>query len=431
MAGMGSERGGFEHLTPGRRALAMGALVAAGEAIFFLPFVVARVFRPTLLDVFGLTNFELGTAFSVYGVVAMAAYFAGGFLADRYPANRLMGVALGATALGGIVLAQVPGLGTLRILFGYWGLTTIFLFWAALIRATRMWGGTDRQGSAYGVLDGGRGLFAALMASIGVAIFAAMLPGDVVTATLAERSNALVRAIWVFTGMTIAAGLLVWIAVPSDPPSEGKSRKRRLAFGFEVIRMPTVWVQALIVLCAYVGYKSSDDFGLYVRDAFGYDDVAAAQLSTISFWIRPFAALGAGLLADRMRPSRVLVLGFSVLMGGSLAIASGWLSPDPRWLIVSTVAATAVGMHSLRGVYFAVMGEANIPWAVTGSAVGVISLVGFTPDVFWGPLSGILLDRSPGAVGHQHLFAVVAGFALVGFIASLLVPRMGRADARI
>ena len=65
------------------------------------------------------------------------------------------------------------------------------------------------------------------------------------------------------------------------------------------------------MLCAYVGYKSSDDFGLYVRDAFGYDDVAAARLSTLSFWIRPFAALGAGLLADRMRPSRVLAIGFS------------------------------------------------------------------------------------------------------------------------
>ena len=218
---MASERGGFEDLPRSRRVLAMAALIAAGEAIFFLPFVVARVFRPTLLDVFGLTNFQLGTAFSVYGVVAMAAYFAGGFLADRYPPNRLMGVALGATALGGIVFAQVPGLGTLRILFGYWGLTTIFLFWAALIRATRMWGGTDRQGSAYGVLDGGRGLFAALMASVGVAIFAAMLPGDAATATLAERSDALVRAIWVFTGMTVAAGLLVWVAVPERLPCRG------------------------------------------------------------------------------------------------------------------------------------------------------------------------------------------------------------------
>jgi hypothetical protein len=40
-------------------------LIAAGEAVFLLPFVLDRVFRPTFLDVFGVTNLQLGTAFSL------------------------------------------------------------------------------------------------------------------------------------------------------------------------------------------------------------------------------------------------------------------------------------------------------------------------------------------------------------------------------
>jgi hypothetical protein len=40
-------------------------LIAAGEAIFLFPFVLARVFRPTFLDVFGVTNLQLGTVFSL------------------------------------------------------------------------------------------------------------------------------------------------------------------------------------------------------------------------------------------------------------------------------------------------------------------------------------------------------------------------------
>ena len=84
------------------RAVVIIALVAAGEVIFALPFVVARVFRPTMLEVFGLTNLEFGTAFSLYGIVAMLAYFPGGPLADRFPARYLMTVALMVTALGGI-----------------------------------------------------------------------------------------------------------------------------------------------------------------------------------------------------------------------------------------------------------------------------------------------------------------------------------------
>ena len=86
--------------TPLARALVMASLILAGEAIFGLPFALARVFRPTVLDVFGLTNLQLGAAFSLYGTVAMLSYFPGGPLADRYPARRMMSVALLSTALG-------------------------------------------------------------------------------------------------------------------------------------------------------------------------------------------------------------------------------------------------------------------------------------------------------------------------------------------
>lgn len=99
-----------------QRILAMLALVIAGETIFFLPFVLVRVFRPTLLVVFDLTNFELGTIFSAYGLVAVVAYFFGGPLADKFLPNKLMSVALASTALGGLVLATIPSLGNMKFL---------------------------------------------------------------------------------------------------------------------------------------------------------------------------------------------------------------------------------------------------------------------------------------------------------------------------
>ena len=100
-----------------RQALVMAVLVVAGEAVFLLPFVVARVFRPTFLDVFDVTNFQLGTAFALYGLVAMASYFLGGPLADRFSARRLMTLALVATACGGIVFTASPSLTVLTLLY--------------------------------------------------------------------------------------------------------------------------------------------------------------------------------------------------------------------------------------------------------------------------------------------------------------------------
>lgn len=402
-----------------RRSLIMLSLIMAGEAVFFLPFVLARVFRPTLLAVFDLTNLELGLAFSVYGVVAMGAYLLGGPLADRFAAKWLLPLALVATALGGLLLATVPPLGTLRWLYGYWGLTTILLFWASLMRATRAWGGHRTQGGAFGWLDGGRGLMAALIGTAGVALFASVLPAEQ-AATLAQRSEALRQVILLTTGLIFAVALLVGLVLPRGEavqeqaaPSWSWARLR------DVLSLPTVWLQAVIIVCAYVGYKATDDFSLYAQDVLGLNEVASAQVGTISLWVRPFAAVLAGLLADRVGISRMTLGSFGLILLGSLVLGSGWLTPNGYWLFFFTLVGASAGVHALRGLYFAIMQEGKVPMSVTGTAVGLVSVLGYTPDVFFGPLMGWLLDRTPGPLGHQQVFWVVAGFAAVGLLATL------------
>ena len=75
-------------------------LILAAESIYILPYVLARVFRPTFLDVFDLTNLELGTLFSTYGIVAFLSYLYGGILADRYSPRKLLSVSLILTSFG-------------------------------------------------------------------------------------------------------------------------------------------------------------------------------------------------------------------------------------------------------------------------------------------------------------------------------------------
>jgi len=407
----------------------MLALVTAGETVFLLPFVVARIFRPTFLDVFGLTNLQLGTAFALYGSVAMAAYFLGGPLADRFSARRLMTGALLATSLGGILFGNIPSLTLLTLLYGFWGLTTILMFWAALIRATREWGGQTDQGRAYGLLDGGRGLFVALLASISVWIFAAILPEEVASASLNQRTFALKWIIWIFTALVLGVAALVWMVVPEKETSSEVYRQNLTLAGVkQLMGRPAVWLQAIIVTCAYVGYKATDDFSLFASDAFGYHDVAAAQIGTISFWIRPIAAVGAGYLADKYSSSKITVLSFAIVILGSLVIAFGLLKPSLYWLLVMTVVTTSTGIYALRGIYFALFHEARIPMVLTGSAVGLVSVIGFTPDIFMGPLMGYLIDRSPGALGHQQVFLVLSVFALIGLIATVFFRRFNRKD---
>lgn len=410
-----------------RRVFSIAALVIAGESVFLLPFVVARVFRPTVLDVFDLTNLELGTAYSVYGIVAMAAYFFGGPLADKYPARILMTIALASTAAGGLVLMAVPSFETLMGLYAYWGVTTIALFWAPLIRATRQWGGEKEQGRAFGFLDGGRGLLAASMGLIMVLLFAGLLPADTEAATLAEKTQALRRIILVLSGMTFAAAVLVMLALPRSDPSETAANQPLSLKGVaRVAAMPTVWLQAAIILCAYAGFKAIDDFSLYANQVVGLDQVDAARAGVLSLWIRPFAAVGAGLLADRIGAATMTVSSFTLLAFGSLFLASGMIGSGMVFVFLLTIVCTSMGIFALRALYFAIMREGKVPPAYTGAAVGLVSVIGYTPDVFMGPLMGYLLDQSPGPAGHQHVYWVVTGFALLGLLASWRFARSTR-----
>lgn len=400
------------------RLLFIGCLVVAGEAVFGLPFHVMRFFRPTVLEVFAFTNAELGAVQAVYGVVAMLAYFPGGLLADRFSTRRLLTGSLLSTSLGGLYFASIPGYRGTWWLFAYWGLTTILLFWGALIRATREWGGPDEQGRAYGLLDGGRGLFAAAVAAGAVFVFQAMLPDDPTTATLTERAGALRNVIFVYTATTVGAGLLCWRFVPErssraghHPPLLGNIAK--------VARLRAVWLQALIVVSAYVGYKGIDDYSLFAVQAYGMNEVEGATVTAISAWVRPVAAIGAGLLGDRSRSSRVAASCFATMVASYLWFALADPLPSTRWVLYANVLVSCAAVFGLRGIYFALFEEGSVPLSATGTAVGLVSVIGYTPDVFVALAGGWFLDRSPGVEGHQHFFLFLCAFAVVGLLASL------------
>lgn len=409
---------------PPRRGLAITALVVAGESVFLLPFVLARVFRPTILDVFGLTNLELGAAYAVYGVVAVAAYFFGGLIADRFPARTMLTIALTSTAAGGLVMMAIPSRSTLAILYGYWGITTIALFWAPLIRATREWGASESQSRAFGLLEGGRGALAAVMASIMVILFAALLPDASETASLAQRTESMRQIMLLLSATTCGAALLIWMALP--PRKAAPQSARFLSGALHVLTMPSVWLQAVVILCAYVGYKAIDDFSLYANQVIGLNEVDAARAGVASLWIRPIAAIGAGFLAERVGAPRMTIGCFVLLAASGSVLASGAIGADMVAIFIFTIVASSFGIFALRGLYFAIMQDGRIPMEHTGSAVGLASVIGFTPDIFMGPLMGYLLDQSPGAAGHYQVFWVVTSFALLGVIASVLFARLAR-----
>jgi len=407
------------------RYLYIVILIFAGEMVFGLPFGTARFFRPTMLDVFGFTNTQLGDLFAVYGITAMLSYFPGGAIADHFSARTLLATSLIATALGGVYMATIPGPWEMAILYGFWGVTTIFLFWGALIRATREWGGKSEQGMAFGILEGGRGITAALVASLMVVVLAFYMPDDARLATDEQRRTAFQMVVLGYSAVTFVAGVLAWVFIPA-PSDEPVARLNPLPNMALVLGRPIIWMQAAVVVCAYCTYKAVDYYSLYLVEVLGKDEVEGARLTSWGAWIRPFAALFAGWVADRFDATRSIGVFFLILavVYASLSV----LMPDSvgHGVIYLNLGVSLFAVFALRGIYFALLQETRTPKHITGAAVGLISVVGYTPEIFFAPIAGRILDATPGIGGFSNLFMLLAAITTVGVVIAMSLAYLKR-----
>ncbi|NIB40476.1 MFS transporter [Pseudomaricurvus alkylphenolicus] len=399
---------------------ALVTLIIAGEIIFSLPFHVPRFFRPTLLEVFSITNTQLGDIFALYGVVAMLSYFPGGWLADRFSARTLMTMSLLATAMGGFVFVSIPSQSVLFVLFAFWGLTSILLFWAALIKSTREWAGAHEQGLAFGFLDGGRGMVASILASLAVLIMGLQW---VEGGSAEQQSNALQSVILFYAGATaLTAALVIWLLPPATTSYAVYSRRSAPSWK-TVFSNPAIGWQAVIVVCAYCGYKGLDNYGIFAVQVLGMSQLDAAAFTANASYTRPIAAIAAGLLADRWITSRLVSTLFGILALAFVTLIL--LSPMAvgEQLVIGNLLLTFIAVYALRAVYFALLEESNIHRRITGSAVGLISVIGFTPDIFFAPITGRLLDANPGTTGFQHYFLFLSLCSVLGLIAALRLKK--------
>ena len=78
----------------------------------------------------------------------------------------------------------------------------------------------------------------------------------------------------------------------------------------------------------------------------------------------------------------------------------------------------------LRGVYFVPISELGIPNAFLGTAAGLISFIGFSPDAFMFTVFGNIMQGHPGVSGYRNIFWICIGLAILGAVFVLILQKM-------
>ena len=396
-----------------RRWLIMTVLAFSGGIIFLLPFLFEVYFR-TVADALGLTNTEMGVLFSAFGVTSMIAYFPGGWLADRLSPRKLMTTSLISTGLAGLWFATLPAYEIVVAIHIFWGLSISLLFWGAMIRVTRNWAPPDQQCKAFGILEGMRGIGEAGTHTCLLLIFA----------WLGSTEKALTVVITNLSLLIITLGVVSWFVIEDtvrDEEADGSKNKVGLQEVMTILKMPVIWLISIVILCAYCAYWGSFSFTPYSTDVFMMSAAIAAAISIGRMWLKPVGALIAGFVADSFGASVSISVLFAILIASFSGFALISADPDLIVIVLINVAIAAMAVFALRGIYFALLDEGGIPLALTGTAGGIVSLIGFTPDIFMPLLFGVLTDRFPGAEGYRYYYITVAGICAIGLIASLVI----------
>ena len=396
-------------------------IVAAG-AIYPLLYL-RQNFELSILEAFNISQTQLRYCSSILGVIFMITYVPSGWLADRFSSRKLLAYSLLATGLLGLWFSTMPSYGSLLIIYGAWGLATGLTFWSAHIKLVAMLAKRDQQGRFFGILDGGRGLVEALLATIAIALFAYALSQEAGSAVLALK-----QVIYLYVGvLLVMAPLIYWLLDDAEADTElAKSdHSEKSSFKNDIMIVLThreIWLCAICIACGYQLFYATYSFSAYLQQNFGLTAVMVGTITVAKLWMRPIGGIAAGFIGDWSSPEKVL----SILLAlASLSLAMMAFLPASAAALFMLAVVLLIGLltYAVRGLYWATLGGCNVPNKIKGLAIGIISMIGYFPEVYLPLLSASLIEQYPGGLGYKIYYLILSIFGLFGAYAAYLLAR--------
>ena len=180
----------------------------------------------------------------------------------------------------------------------------------------------------------------------------------------------------------------------------------------------------LIILCAYMGYKITDIYSLYASEVMMFDEIQSAKIGAYQQYLRPIVCIIIAFFTDKTGNINNIINGFLIMLIGSILFASGFITFSLNSLFIFSLIIVATGTYAVRGLYFSILKDARVPILLSGTAIGIVSIIGYTPDIFATPLYGYLLDTYPGIKGHQYVYLILSVFSILGIYVSLKFKKL-------
>lgn len=409
--------GGAQQSARAQRYIQLALVVLAAGTIYPMLYL-RQIYGPTMQAFFGINDVQLGMLYSTLGTVFVACYVPSGWLADRVAPRILISFSLLMTGGLGFLYSTAPAFPALLVIFGCWGMSTGLTFWSAVIKRVNSIAAPEERGRFFGMLDGGRGLIEASLATVAISFFAYF--------THTHSDAAGFRVVLLMYSM-LCVTLGVVLALIKDKRAEAAPRSAKhssvIADLKALARLPELWMLAAVVFCGYQLFWSTYNFAAYLRvEEFGLGATVAGVITTAKMWMRPIGGIGGGFLADKFSRERVLA---GVLICGATAVFGLVMIPAgaPRFVLIGLVLFIGLMAYAVRGLYWSLLGKCGVPEHCMGLAIGLVSMIGYSPDMVLPLFSGYVTQNYPGATGYRIFYSYIVFIALCGAFMTLMLHR--------
>ena len=395
----------------------LALIVIAAGAIYPLLYL-RQNFEISILESFDITQTQLRYCSSMLGLIFMISYVPSGWLADRFSSRKLLAYSLLITALLGIWFSTMPSYSSLLVIYGAWGIATGLTFWSAHIKLVAMLAKKDQQGKFFGILDGGRGLVEAILATIAITLFAYVLSQESGSTSMALR-----QVIYLYIGVLLVVSPLVyWLLDDFEDDNTKVTNTNFIADLKTILKHREIWLCAICIICGYQLFYATYSFSAYLQQNFGLTAVAVGTITVAKLWMRPIGGITAGFVADWSSPEKVLSI---LLIAASISLGIMAFLPTNSAIIVMILVVLLIGFltYGVRGVYWATLACCNVPNKTKGLAIGVISMIGYFPEFYLPLISAPLLEYYPGVLGYQIYYLMISFCGLIGAYAAYLLMK--------
>lgn len=400
--------------TSNKRRIAIILVLGLFEVLYLLPYLRWNFFDAAL-SASGLDAMQFAGTMSIFGVTSLIFYAPGGYFADRFSPRLMLAIAGVATGILGLWYATSPEYWAQMLIYALWGILITGLMWSARMKVANSLGQEDEQGRLFGFLEGSRGVFNTIISLVALWFFAQL--GASVFGV-----NAIITALSI---LCFVAAALAWFIVPKELEGSAGSDIHLRDIG-KVLKIPMVWMNALVVLSCYSIWIGSTYLTPYMTSVLGLGAAVAAFIGILrSYVLQLICGPAGGIIADKIGSvPKVIVWMFAVLV---IALAIFVVLPgDPSSLAIALVVMLlfTAAIFVMRGIYFAPIDSAGVPKNLAGTAIGVISVIGFLPDVYMNAIAGFMQQNYEAVTAYHNIFIVMLVFGIVGIIASFIMSRM-------